>query len=424
MRRDGGEVRSNGIAQVNKLGKIAGYLCLWALLGSGIFYFHQRVQTEFNQDRSAAQSALRKTAQGQWQDALVLFNRAIEYRPNYPLYPAYRSGVRVRLKDFDGAVRDADRALAQTDGSNATVSAIAYLNKGEALFGQGRNEEAVVAFSRGLALSPEFPESHYFRGWALRKLGKLEQSNADFEKAKKMQYQDGGLAYQKLAEDNEDAYRKNLIPSGTAMKGLTLGFDRLLADIYWLAFVQYYGDRDACIKDRFRQAPSYLSLVCELDPHFIQAYWFASFVIAGDLGLQKEAEDFLDKGIRLNQEDWTVPYIAGFNQYLYNKNEKKAAYYYDLASKRPKAPAWLASQAKIFKQNIPSRNKKIHTWKKMFEQSKDAMVKEKARSMMILLYSMNYRDATNDVMRTNILRELEALGAEPIPASKLPAGDD
>lgn len=406
---------------MKRLSSLLGYVILWTVLGFGIHLLHTKIQTQFEADRDSAQIALQNTARGNWPQALKNFDRAIAYRPDSADYLAYRSGVKVRLKDFTGALEDVEAALRLCAGKSCeSVKAVAYLNKGEALLGLEKNEEAIQALTEGLKYSPQFAESYYFRGWAYRNVKDLKASEADFAQSKKLAYVDRGLAYQELAQKTQDAYRKNLIPSGSALKSVTLGFDRVLADFYWLAFVQYYGDRDACLKDGFRQAPSYLSLITELDPHFIQAYWFASFVIAGDLGLKKEAQEFLDRGIEMNKEDWTVPYIAGFNQYLYNKNEKRAAEYYKIAMSRPGAPAWLASQAKVFEEQIPSRLKKIRTWQKMYDESKDAMVKDKAKGMLVMLWSMVYRDAPNDVMRGTAISNLERLEAKPIPANQLP----
>lgn len=165
----------------------------------------------------------------------------------------------------------------------------------------------------------------------------------------------------------EQGYSTNLIPDSNTVKMYALGFDRVMADLYWLAFIQYYGDVSMrlakqdpeAIKDGFRQAPAFLRLVIELDPHFIQPYWFSSFVIGSELNLKKEAEELLDLGISLNlpttvhenlhkerppegsvkakiasivdqnhpapydsKNNWVIPYIAGFNQFWYSEARK------------------------------------------------------------------------------------------------------
>lgn len=201
-------------------------------------------------------------------------------------------------------------------------------------------------------------------------------------------------------------HNKRFITNSTMTKAFTLGFDRVLADYWWLQFVQYYGDPKKAAEEKLRHAPSYLKLVIELDPHFIRPYWFASFVFAGDFNNQKEAAEILDYGIKNNPNEWSLPYIAGFNQALYSHNYKLAAKYYRMAAKIPGAPDWLERQATIMDSDIPAQVKVIKSWEQVFK-DKNPMVKEKARATLQRLWSDVYWKAPTDPIRERALNKLK-----------------
>ena len=205
-----------------------------------------------------------------------------------------------------------------------------------------------------------------------------------------------------------------LVANPEILKSFSLGFDRVLADLTWLTFVQYYGDRTAVVDERLRYAPDYLKIVVALDPHFIRPYWFAAFVLAGDLNRQKEAEEFLDLGIRNNPTEWSLAFIAGFNQALYLKDYKKAAKYYRLAASMPNAPSWLASQAQVMEANIPRQIKEIRTWERMYKEG-DPMVQEKARDTLQRLWSKVFWDAPTQVIKDRAKDKLEFYQVRLLP---------
>ena len=74
------------------------------------------------------------------------------------------------------------------------------------------------------------------------------------------------------------------IPSAQAVRLVAMGYDQLLADFYWLAFVSYIGDGVARSHDQSVLADKYLELVSTLDPHFTQPYWYCAFTIGAEIG--------------------------------------------------------------------------------------------------------------------------------------------
>lgn len=189
-----------------------------------------------------------------------------------------------------------------------------------------------------------------------------------------------------LSIKQHDLPPETLVPAPHAIKFISLGFDQLFADCYWLSFVGYVGDSANRNKDRYVLADRYLDLVTGLDPYMVNAYWFASFIIGSEMKQPQRAAELIDRGIRANQDNWYLPFIAGVNQYLYAHNEKLAAKYYRMASKYPGAPDWLSRQSAILEAEIPSTIKEINTWSNIFSSANDDRVRERARQKLIELW--------------------------------------
>ena len=235
-----------------------------------------------------------------------------------------------------------------------------------------------------------------------------------------------------VPEKISDHFSSRLVPPPNLAKALSLGFDRVLADYYWLIFTQYYGDSRVGA-DKFHYAPAYLNLILTLDPHFKRAYWFAAFVLAGDMASQSkhehnfatmkknlsQAKDILDEGIKANPQDWTIPWIAGFSQYLFAKDYKLAGYYYKMGSKKPGAPDWLGRFASIMESGAAKDIfQDAKTWAITYSESKDSSVKEHARGELQRIWSRLYYmglDKKMDYMVTQAKSHLELFGADLLP---------
>lgn len=192
----------------------------------------------------------------------------------------------------------------------------------------------------------------------------------------------------------------------------SLGFDQLVADCYWLSFIGYIGNSKERIRDRYFLADEYLTLIVGLDPYLVNAYWFAAFAIGSEQKSPERAAEIIDFGIRTNQDNWYLPFIAGINQYLYNNNELKAAKYYRKASTYPGAPEWLKRQADILEAKIPSKIKEINTWTNIYTSDADDRVKEMARHKLIDLWGQILASRPPQRVRDKAQEALKSLGAD------------
>lgn len=202
------------------------------------------------------------------------------------------------------------------------------------------------------------------------------------------------------------------IPSYYSLRLVSLGFDKLLADCYWLSFIGYYGDSESRKQDRYALAGNYLDLITSLDPQFVQPYWFAAFCIGNDQKNPQRAAEILEKGIAANQDNWYLPFIAGFNQYMFAKNELGAAKYYRQASKYPGAPDWLERQAKILEAKIPSTIKEINTWTDVYQSISEEGLRQRAKEKLIRLWMSVYSKSPSEEIRKRARAELSELGVD------------
>ena len=62
--------------------------------------------------------------------------------------------------------------------------------------------------------------------------------------------------------------------SPSVVKKMALGYENLLADIYWVRTIQYFGNRNEADKRtiRFKNLPALLDITTTLDPDLIDAY--------------------------------------------------------------------------------------------------------------------------------------------------------
>src|SRR5579872_3839690 len=66
------------------------------------------------------------------------------------------------------------------------------------------------------------------------------------------------------------------ITSPRAAKRMSLGYDGLMADIYWTRAVQYFGNHHAHGSQEYNLLAPLLTITTALDPHLTIAYDFGS----------------------------------------------------------------------------------------------------------------------------------------------------
>jgi hypothetical protein len=191
-----------------------------------------------------------------------------------------------------------------------------------------------------------------------------------------------------------------LLRSPAAIKRMSLGYDSLLADVYWTRAVQYYGERAIVPGANFGQLWPLLDISTTLDPKLIVAYRFGAVFlsqpkvnpgeagIVGGPGRTDLAVELVKRGVAANPGSWILYSDLGFLYYWRLKDYPEASAAYLAGSKLPDAPSYMKMMA--------------------------ARVAEKGGSIETsrMIWSQVYTAATNPTIRSEALRMLRVLKAQ------------
>jgi len=198
---------------------------------------------------------------------------------------------------------------------------------------------------------------------------------------------------------------EQLYLTGTMAKRVSLGFNGLAADWYWMRSLQYVGKKIINVPDNVpidNLAQLNLKLLAPLidtsttlDPEFIEPYQYAAVVLpAVDL---PAAIRLTKKGIAANPNAWRLYQHLGYI-YWQQRDFQAAGEAYDQGSKLPGAPPWmLAMKAKMANEG-GSRDLAREIYGRMYEQAENAKVKEMARKRLLQLDSLDQRDGLRKVL--------------------------
>ena len=119
------------------------------------------------------------------------------------------------------------------------------------------------------------------------------------------------------------------ITSPKMVKRASLGFDGLMACIYWTRTVQYFGHRHFDRELTYNELAPLLEITTALDPHLFPAYQFGANFLApappNGAGEPDRAIRLMQYGIEHDPDNWQLYYNLGFVYYTELKDYKKAA---------------------------------------------------------------------------------------------------
>lgn len=129
------------------------------------------------------------------------------------------------------------------------------------------------------------------------------------------------------------------LPDGATLRVLSLGFDRLVADLFWLRTVYYVGDEHSQAAG-FPAVDRLADLVTDIDPEFRTVYVVMSGAIGGLKGDPDGAIALLEKGIQ-HVDYWKLHFLLGFNYFIERLDYGRAAEQIRLAATKEGGPPYL-----------------------------------------------------------------------------------
>jgi tetratricopeptide (TPR) repeat protein len=192
---------------------------------------------------------------------------------------------------------------------------------------------------------------------------------------------------------------ESLYVNDKTARRMSLGFNGLAADWYWMRSLQYVGKKmfnfegnlslDDLGQLNLKLLVPLLDTATTLDPEFIEVYEFAAIVLPA-LDVQN-AIRLTQKGIDANPHAWRLYHHLGYI-YWRQGEYQTASEIYGRGAQIPGAPAWMeAMKAKMVSEG-GSRSTAREIYTRMYEQSTDDQVKEMARRRLLQLDSLDQRD--------------------------------
>jgi hypothetical protein len=172
------------------------------------------------------------------------------------------------------------------------------------------------------------------------------------------------------------------ISSPKALKKLSLGYDGLLADIYWTRAVQYFGSKHHEGARRYDLLAPLLEITTVLDPHLLVAYEYGANFLApappSGGGMPERAIQLEEYGIRNNPNEWRLYYNNGFIHYMELKDYAGAAEAFARGARVPNAHPFLALMAARMAEHAGDLQMARLMWSTTYESTKDSSVRANA----------------------------------------------
>ena len=194
------------------------------------------------------------------------------------------------------------------------------------------------------------------------------------------------------------------VPSGTALKRMTVAYAALAADLYWIRAIQHYGGtRRAAGGDKtYPLLFPLLDITTALDPRFNIAYRFGAIFLAeaspGGPGRPDLAIVLLEKGLRERPERWHYMQDIGFVHYWWRHDYKAAADWFLKASQVSGAPWWLRSLAANTLAQGGDRASSRLMWQKLYETAEIDWLRKDAERRLTQLLALDQIDRLQEVV--------------------------
>jgi tetratricopeptide (TPR) repeat protein len=139
------------------------------------------------------------------------------------------------------------------------------------------------------------------------------------------------------------------IDSPKMVKRASLGFNGLMACLYWTRTVQYFGQRHHDYAHTYNELGPLLEITTQLDPHMLPPYQFGASFLApkppSGAGEPARAIQLMEYGIKNNPDNWHLYYDLAFIYYTELKDYKKASEVFARGSKVPDAHPFMKVMA-------------------------------------------------------------------------------
>jgi hypothetical protein len=172
------------------------------------------------------------------------------------------------------------------------------------------------------------------------------------------------------------------ISSPKLIRRASLGFDGLMACIYWTRTVQYFGHRHYFRERSYNELAPLLEITTSLDPHLYPAYQFGASFLApappNGAGQPDRAIQLMEYGIRNNPDNWHLYYDLGFVYYTELKDYRKAAAVFEAGSKVSDAHPFMKVLAAQMAEHAADFATARLLWSATYQSTNESNIKQNA----------------------------------------------
>lgn len=200
---------------------------------------------------------------------------------------------------------------------------------------------------------------------------------------------------------------ESLYVSGAAAKRMSLSFNGLIADWYWMRALQYVGRKvvahggagavqlDDLGALNVKLLWPLLDATTTLDPQFIHAYEYGAVVLPSID--ETAAITLLKKGIANNPSAWQLYNHLGYINWQ-RHDYRAASEAYNMGAQLPDAPKWMQALSARMLAEGGSRQLAREMYTRMRDEATDEQVKEMAARRLLQIVSFDERDRIRRVL--------------------------
>jgi hypothetical protein len=211
------------------------------------------------------------------------------------------------------------------------------------------------------------------------------------------------------------------------VKRLAPGFEILMADVYWLRTVQYFGGQRAFAREkRFELLFPLIDITTTLDPRLEIAYRYGAIFLSEPppvgAGRPRDGVEVLERGAAALPHSWRLRQDLGFFHFLFLDDPHRAAEILSEAAAIPGAAFWLKTLAADILAKGGDRQTSRRMWRQMYEQAEEGVIKANALERLRILDALDQADALTARVgevervqgrRPSALAEITATGVPP-----------
>ncbi len=205
---------------------------------------------------------------------------------------------------------------------------------------------------------------------------------------------------------NLSSEEERLYLTDKTARRMSLAFNGLVADWYWMRSLQYVGRKiinsphrvelDSLSQLNLTLLPPLLDATTTLDPEFLDPYEYAALVLPA-VNVQ-EAIRITQKGINANPTAWRLYQHLGYI-YWQQRDFKTASETYAHGASLPGAPVWMQTMAAQMAAKGGSHSTAAEIYQRMYQESDDPVVKDMAIRRLSQIRFFVERDVIRSILK-------------------------